>query len=75
MAISTSGKSKNVLNGMKTAKQLNTKIISLTGKNSGQMKSLSDIILDVPSTKTSKIQEVHRIIIHIICELVENKLS
>ena len=75
LAISTSGKSKNVLHGIKTAKQLNTKIISLTGKNSPKMKSLSDIFLNVPSSKTSRIQEVHRTIIHIICELVENKLS
>jgi len=47
-------------------------IVGLTGKNGGQMKHLVDYLLDVPSEETPRIQESHRIIIHIICELVEN---
>jgi D-sedoheptulose 7-phosphate isomerase len=75
IAISTSGKSQNVLQGIKTSKKYGAKIISLTGKSPVKMKSASDILLNVNSLKTSRIQEAHRTIIHIICELVENKLS
>tara|TARA_Y100000310_G_C20703955_1_gene832899 strand:+ start:6921 stop:7502 length:582 start_codon:yes stop_codon:yes gene_type:complete len=75
IAISTSGKSKNILEGIKTSKKLGAKIISLTGKNGVKMKLDSDIFLNVPSTITSRIQEVHRTIIHIICEIVEDELS
>ena len=74
IAISTSGNSGNILNGIKTSKKLGGKIISLTGKNGFRMKSISDIFLNVPSITTPRIQEAHRTIIHIICELVENKL-
>jgi|TARA_B100001540_G_scaffold307689_1_gene321307 D-sedoheptulose 7-phosphate isomerase len=75
IAISTSGKSQNVLQGIKTSKKHGAKIVSLTGKNSIKMKSISDVLLNVSSLKTSRIQEAHRTIIHIICELVEKKLS
>ena len=75
IAISTSGESKNILEGMKTSKKLGAKIISLTGENGIKMEKNSDIFLNVPSTITSRIQEVHRTIIHIICEMVENELS
>ena len=75
IAISTSGNSKNILNGIKTAKKNGAKIVSLTGKNGIKMKSISDIFLIVPSDVTSRIQEAHRTIIHIICELVEIKFS
>jgi D-sedoheptulose 7-phosphate isomerase len=73
IAISTSGESKNILEGIKTSKKLGAKIISLTGENGMKMKS--DIFLNVPSTITSRIQEAHRTIIHIICEMVEEELS
>ena len=74
IAISTSGNSKNILNGIKTSRKLGAKVVSLSGKNGIKMKFISDIFLNVPSTTTSRIQEAHRTIIHIICELVENKL-
>lgn len=75
VAISTSGKSKNIVNGIKTGKKSGAKIVSLTGNYTSELESSSDIILNVPSSITSRIQESHRTIIHIICELVENKLS
>ena len=74
ISISTTGNSGNIINGIKTSKKLGAKIISLTGKNGFKMKSISDIFLNVPSITTPRIQEAHRTIIHIICELVENKL-
>lgn len=75
IAISTSGKSKNILEGIKTSKKLGAKIIFLTGENGGKMKLNSDVFLNVPSKITSRIQEAHRTIIHIICEIVEDELS
>ena len=74
IAISTSGKSKNVINGIMTAKKNGALVIGLTGKNDLIFKKFADIVLSVPSNSTPRIQEVHRIIIHIICELVEKEL-
>ena len=75
IAISTSGRSKNILEGLKASKKLGAKVISLTGKNGMKMKLKSDVFLNVPSTVTSRIQEAHRTIIHIICELTEDELT
>ena len=71
IAISTSGKSPNIIEGIKMCKNKNAKIILLTGKNDNKLKRLSDITIRVPSNETPRIQESHRIIIHIICEFVE----
>ena len=71
IAISTSGKSPNIIEVIKTSKNKNAKIILLTGKNNNKLKHLTDITIRVPSNETPRIQESHRIIIHIICEFVE----
>tara|TARA_B100000029_G_scaffold396452_1_gene394504 strand:- start:125 stop:685 length:561 start_codon:yes stop_codon:yes gene_type:complete len=71
IAISTSGNSKNILNGIKTAKKKGGKIIGLLGNKGGKMKENIDIPIIVDSNSTPRIQEVHRVILHIICELVE----
>ncbi len=75
VAISTSGNSKNVIEGVKRAKELGIKSISLTGCGGGKLAGLCDINLIVPSNKTARIQESHICIAHTICELVENTLS
>lgn len=75
IAISTSGNSKNVVNGVISAKKLGAKTIGLLGNKGGLIKNLVDISLIVDSCSTSKIQEAHRVIYHIICELVEKELS
>ena len=75
IAISTSGNSKNVINGKYTAKKKGAKIIWLLGNNGGEIKNLIDIPIIVNSSSTDKIQEVHRVIYHIICELIEQKIS
>ncbi len=74
IAISTSGNSPNVIKGVKTSIKKGAKIISLTGKDGGKLKKLSDILLNIPSMNTPRIQEGHRIVIHIICELVEREI-
>lgn len=71
MGISTSGNSVNVINALKSAKAKNAKTISILGHNGGKIKKFSDIAIIVNSSSTPRIQEVHRIIYHIICELVE----
>lgn len=74
VGISTSGNSKNILKAYETAREMNVKIISLTGATGGKMKDLSDILLNVPSNNTPRIQECHILIGHIICQLVENEM-
>ncbi|MFC1454918.1 SIS domain-containing protein [Candidatus Undinarchaeota archaeon] len=72
IAITTSGKSKNVLNALKKAKELGAKTVAFTG--SGGTQGHADIELKIPSSETPRIQEMHSICGHIICELVENEL-
>lgn len=71
IGISTSGKSKNVQNGLKTAKKMGAKTIAFLGNDGGTIKIFADLSITVDSSSTAKIQEVHRIIYHIICENVE----
>ncbi len=73
IGISTSGKSKNVEEGVKVAKQKGAIIIGLLGGDGGTIKNNVDISIVVPSTNTARIQEVHRVIYHIICDIVENE--
>jgi len=74
-AISTSGNSPNVIKGVEAAKERGGIIIGLTGSDGGKLNSLTDYILKIPDYSTPKIQEAHRVIIHIICELVEKKIN
>ena len=74
VGISTSGNSKNIVKAYETAKEMGVVIISLTGETGGVMKDFSDILLNVPSTDTPRIQESHIMIGHIICELVETDM-
>ena len=66
--------SKNIVNAYEVAKKMGIKIISFTGATGGIMKDYSDILLNVPSTDTPRIQECHIMIGHIICELVESSI-
>ena len=75
IGISTSGNSKNVELGMVTARKIGAKTIGLLGNNGGIIKSVSDIAIIVNSDDTANIQESHRVIYHIICNLIEKQLS
>ena len=75
IGISTSGNSKNVKLGMESAQKKGAKTIGLLGSNGGSIKSSSDIAIIVNSDDTANIQESHRVIYHIICNLVEKNLS
>ena len=75
IALSTSGNSLNIKNVIKKAKSKEIKSISILGKGGGKMKSLADITLIVDSNSTARIQEMHALIGHIICEIVEEELN
>lgn len=74
IGISTSGNSPNVLEGIKQARSLNMSTIGLLGKDGGQIAQYVDTPLIVPSSSTPRIQEVHLMIGHILCELVEEEI-
>ena len=71
VAISTSGNSSNIIKAMEVARESGMINIGFTGETGGKMKDLSDVLLNVPSKDTPRIQESHITIGHIICELVE----
>lgn len=74
IGISTSGNSKNIIEAYNVCKQMGITTISLTGATGGKMKDISDLLLNVPSNDTPRIQESHIMIGHIICELVESTM-
>lgn len=77
IAITASGNSPNILKAIETAKSKNVKVIGMTGKNGGKLRSLlgkEDILINVPSDNVPRIQEAHIVIGHIICGLVERNL-
>jgi D-sedoheptulose 7-phosphate isomerase len=71
VGLSTSGNSKNIVNAFDQAKINGMTTIALTGEAGGLMRSNSDILINVPSNDTPRIQECHIMVGHIICELVE----
>jgi D-sedoheptulose 7-phosphate isomerase len=73
LGISTSGNSKNVVEGIKTAKRIGAVTIGLLGGDGGTINNIVDIPIVVESTNTARIQEVHRVIYHIICGIVERE--
>lgn len=74
IAISTSGKSENIIAACKSARKKKMKIIALTGKHGLSKKNSADIVIAVPSAKTARIQEAHALILHTICGLLENDM-
>lgn len=74
VAISTSGNSENIIQAIQAARKIGLKCICLSGEHGGRMAEIADVLINVPSTDTPRIQEAHILIGHIICELVETKL-
>ncbi len=71
IGLSTSGNSANVINALNKARSLQIKTIGFTGHTGGNMVQCCDIILQTPSTETPRIQEMHILLGHILCEIVE----
>ena len=74
IGISTSGKAKNVIMGIKKAREMGLKTICLSGGAGGELSKAAELSFIVPSPVTARIQEAHITIGHIICELVEDEL-
>ena len=69
--LTTSGNSPNVVAALATARNLGLKTIAMTGAGGGEARNSADLLLDVPSNETPRIQEVHITLGHIICDLVD----
>lgn len=74
LAISTSGKSPNIINGLRRARARGLKTIGLTGESGGDMASLCDVLLAAPAQSTARIQELHLVTYHAICGTLEQRL-
>ncbi|CAN5866251.1 D-sedoheptulose 7-phosphate isomerase [soil metagenome] len=74
IAISTSGTSKNVLAAARIAKELDIRLIALTGENKGPLAEFADVSIAVPSRITARIQESHGLIGHMLCGWVERAM-
>jgi len=72
IAISTGGSSSNIISAIKLAKELGCKTIGFSGKDGGAFKDLCDVNLLVASEDTPRIQEMHILIGHILCQLIDN---
>jgi len=74
VGISTSGNSPNVVKAMQNAKEIGMLTVGFTGIKGGEMKDICDIMIQVPSDDTPRIQEVHILVGHIICQLIEEEM-
>jgi D-sedoheptulose 7-phosphate isomerase len=74
LGISTSGASANVLAALETANRRGLRTIALTGKDGGAVGRAASIHINVGEISTPRVQEVHRTVIHVICELIERSL-
>jgi D-sedoheptulose 7-phosphate isomerase len=74
IGLSTSGNSANIVKAFEVAKNKSIHTIAFTGTTGGTMKAWSDILINVPSTDTPRIQESHILLGHIICQLVEENV-
>ena len=74
IALTTSGKSKNVLRALEEAKRRGLESICFLGRDGGFTKGVATLDLLVPGDNTARIQEAHKLLFHVLCEIVEEKL-
>ncbi len=77
LAISTSGNSENVLRAISAAHERGMRVVALTGCDGGRMADIftaDDVEIRVPATRTARIQEVHLVVIHCLCDLIDTAL-
>lgn len=74
LGLSTSGTSPNIIEAFKVARAKGISTVAFTGETGGDLNALSDIIVKVPSTNVPRIQEIHLLLGHIVCEKVEQEL-
>ena len=74
ICLSTSGNSSNIITAAKYSRQNKIKVISLTGNNGGELNKNSDICINIASNCTQRIQEMHILVGHILCDIVEQSV-
>lgn len=74
-AISTSGESPNVVMGLQAARSRGLKTIALTGRDGGSVGAAAEIHVNVPDQNTARVQEVHRTLLHVMCQVIESDLD
>ena len=75
ICLTTSGKSKNVVRALEEAKTRKLRTISLIGRDGGSTIGLADVDLLVPGDATARIQEAHKLLLHVLCEALESRLA
>jgi D-sedoheptulose 7-phosphate isomerase len=75
LGISTSGRSTNVLEGLRAARERGLVTVGLTGGGGGPLRDLVDYLVDVPHSDTPRIQEVHLMVVHVLCQVVEEAVA
>lgn len=73
--ITTSGRSPNVLAALRLAREMKLVAVGLTGNGGGEVRGLAEILIDVPSDNTQRIQEVHAMVVHALCQIIEDAVS
>jgi D-sedoheptulose 7-phosphate isomerase len=74
VGISTSGRSPNVVAALRAAKERGLATVALTGEGGGELRGLADHLIDVPHPETARVQEVHAMVVHVLCQVVEEEL-
>jgi len=77
LAISTSGNSENIIRAITAAHERDMRVVTLTGRDGGRMAAIlgpGDVEIRVPATRTARIQEVHLLVIHCLCDLIDTTL-
>jgi CMP-N,N'-diacetyllegionaminic acid synthase len=74
LAISTSGKSPNVLNAARAARELRMPVVSLIGEKGDALAALSDYCIRIPTTNTQCIQELHMAVLHVLCGAIDDRI-
>ena len=75
VGISTSGKSPNVLNALRSARKMGITAVGMTGQRSPDIAELVDYCISVPSKRTARVQEAHILLGHILCEIIDQSFS
>lgn len=71
VGITTSGRSENIITALSAARQRGLVTVALTGNGGGRLKGAVDYLIDVPHSETPRIQEVHGMVVHLLCQMIE----
>lgn len=74
VALSTSGESENVVRACRAAREAKGRVVGLTGAQGGRVAAESDVAIQVPESDTPLVQEVHLVVVHLLCEMVEDAI-